>query len=301
MSSYYARNRFNRPVTRQSLLPGVINDKDAARLKNIRRDYGNPPKMPQPADFGLTHDEMGLIETFNQKIHSFNRRWKIIKNLVMFLVGAPVYILGFYIVTEDWTAIWAFWGIALAGVIGDFCAKKIVRSPQPLHNQTSAVNSYNTLIAGYSAAVNDYPRLMALERSDFEVKAKENFWLSLSGFEFEKEIAALYSKLGYAAIKTRNTGDGGIDIILNDKQGKKTVVQCKAHKNAVGPHVVRDLFGVMTSEKAGGILINLGGFTQGVADFAQGKGIQLVDITGVLALQERVANGGTGSGTARKS
>jgi HJR/Mrr/RecB family endonuclease len=49
------------------------------------------------------------------------------------------------------------------------------------------------------------------------------------------------------------------------KDGKKIVVQCKAHRNPVGPNVVRELYGTMFHAGADAAkLVALGGFTQGV-------------------------------------
>ena len=66
-----------------------------------------------------------------------------------------------------------------------------------------------------------------------------------------------------------------------------TIVQCKNHQNPVGPSVVRELYGVMMSEKSkDGILICSGGFTKGVYDFVEGKPIELWDINKIVEMNE---------------
>ncbi len=78
--------------------------------------------------------------------------------------------------------------------------------------------------------------------------------------------------------------DGGVDVEL--RMGKdKYVVQCKHWKaQAVGVSIVRELFGVMTAEgAAGGFVVASGPFTAEAAKFVDGRPIQLVDATRLIA------------------
>ncbi len=90
-------------------------------------------------------------------------------------------------------------------------------------------------------------------KKEFEawfVRAQTEFWKSLTGKQFEHEFASVLNRNGYDIEKvTRGSGDGGVDIIAH-KGWHKVVVQCKAHKNPVGPSVVRDLYGAMKHAKA---------------------------------------------------
>ena len=125
-----------------------------------------------------------------------------------------------------------------------------------------------------------------------EIKRKETgYWFSLSGWEFEEEVSRLFQKAGCSSVvKTKGSGDGGIDLILTDEDGTKTLVQCKAHKKEVGPHVARDLYGAMHSAGISkGIIISLGGVTQGVRDFIKGKDISIIDVNGIIKFQEEVS------------
>lgn len=113
---------------------------------------------------------------------------------------------------------------------------------------------------------------------------QREYWLSLSGREFEKEIAWMYNQLGYKVELTPTTGDGGIDIKLW-KNGIFSVIQCKNHRQRVSVDVVRDLFGTMNKVGAtSGILICSGGFTRGVFDFVRGLPIQLIDIDNLFQI-----------------
>ena len=101
-------------------------------------------------------------------------------------------------------------------------------------------------------------------------------WMSLSGREFERELGALFLQAGFYVEYTPSSGDQGVDLILQ-KNGKTTVVQCKSHRNPVGPAVARELYGSFHHFSAdSAILACTGGFTQGVKEFVRGKPITLV-------------------------
>ncbi|MGO4887283.1 restriction endonuclease [Anaerobacillus sp. MEB173] len=61
----------------------------------------------------------------------------------------------------------------------------------------------------------------------------------MSGIEFEKRMAILFSNLGYKASITPNNDFGG-DIILESKDNKKTVIQCKRWNNKVDVKAVQE-------------------------------------------------------------
>ena len=110
------------------------------------------------------------------------------------------------------------------------------------------------------------------------------YWDSLDGHQFEHEVASVFRGQGYNAVVTKGSGDGGVDVILT-KNNERIAVQCKAHSNPVGPAVIRDLYGTMTSggyTKA--ILVSKSGFTKGVYEFASGKPIELLSLNDILAM-----------------
>jgi hypothetical protein len=115
----------------------------------------------------------------------------------------------------------------------------------------------------------------------------EQYWKSLRGIAFETSLGKLYSSMGYSVRQTKGSGDEGIDLVL-EKDGTKTVVQCKGHQKPVGVGVVRDLYGAMMhfgAERA--ILACPAGFTQGVVRFVADKPIHLV------SARELIEMGGT--------
>lgn len=115
-------------------------------------------------------------------------------------------------------------------------------------------------------------------------KKYAKYWLNLSGYQFEKEVAKLYKTRGYGVQVTKGSGDGGIDIFL-EKAGRRYGVQCKNHHKAIGPAAIRDLYGAMSHEGLdAGIFIASSGYTKGAKEFARNKAITLLDINNVLRM-----------------
>lgn len=103
-------------------------------------------------------------------------------------------------------------------------------------------------------------------------------------------MAEAFRRQGYAVDYSLGRGaDGGVDIILK-KDGRKSLVQCKQWKVfSIGAPVIREMFGLMTAEKADeAIIVTTGKFTRDAKTFAEGKPIRLVDGPQLLALVQSV-------------
>jgi len=108
---------------------------------------------------------------------------------------------------------------------------------------------------------------------------------SFSWREFETLVAQAFRERGYTVRERGGNGpDGGVDIELR-MGADKYLVQCKHWKaQSVGVVVVRELFGVMTAERAvGGFVVASGGFTKEATQFADGRSIELVDANRLIA------------------
>lgn len=101
------------------------------------------------------------------------------------------------------------------------------------------------------------------------------------GRSLEEQTLLLVKMMGFRATTTKKTHDGGIDIIAfsDDPIIKgKYIIQCKDYSGPVGEPPIRDLYGVVQSERANkGILITTSTFTKAARDFASGKPIELID------------------------
>ena len=114
------------------------------------------------------------------------------------------------------------------------------------------------------------------------LRTKMTWWQTLGGQRFEQEIGLLFKKRGYQVQLMGKTGDGGIDIVISEGM-EEIIIQCKAHKNPIGPHVVRDLYGVLTHSKAKEAwVISVSRFTKGSFEFAKNKPIRLITIEDIL-------------------
>lgn len=98
---------------------------------------------------------------------------------------------------------------------------------------------------------------------------------------FELLCAKYYELSGFRSETIRCGADGGIDVKLYRVDPSKpiAIVQCKAWNGTqVGVAPVRELLGVMTSEKVGrGIFLTTSTFTKDALAFAEINPIQLLD------------------------
>jgi restriction system protein len=102
---------------------------------------------------------------------------------------------------------------------------------------------------------------------------------SLRWKEFEELVAEAYRRKGYSVSENKSPGsDGGIDLVLT-KSGNSYLVQCKQWRTQkVNVRVVREMYGVMTAERATGVIIITSGvFTHDAKAFAENKPIDLIE------------------------
>lgn len=103
----------------------------------------------------------------------------------------------------------------------------------------------------------------------------------MTGYEFEDYISGVLNQYGFSVSKTSYSHDGGIDLLATYEKplfAGKYIIQCKNWVGAVGQPEVRDLYGVVMSERANkGILITPSDFTEQAYEFAKDKNIELVN------------------------
>ncbi len=102
---------------------------------------------------------------------------------------------------------------------------------------------------------------------------------ALSWKDFEELVGEAYRRKGYSVVENHGAGaDGGIDLRLK-KAGNLFLVQCKHWKSQkVDVRVAREMYGLMTAERAAGVIIITSGlFTQEAKLFAENKPIDLVE------------------------
>jgi restriction system protein len=103
----------------------------------------------------------------------------------------------------------------------------------------------------------------------------------LSPRNFEHLTERLYSSMDYETWLTQPTRDGGRDIIAKINIGAKQeflLIECKRYADTIDVGKVRELYGVVNSEKANrGVLVTSGRFTIDAQKFADDNSIQLID------------------------
>jgi HJR/Mrr/RecB family endonuclease len=209
--------------------------------------------------------------------------YKIVFGMVAMFVGflfpfwplvvmAPIqrrrYIL--YNMTVAWGMMALFW-----------IASRFAPYPITFHLIPEPFNSILFFVAGAALITAQIWRRYR-QRRDLQIKADQARSVDdlhrLSPTEFENMVVEFYTMMGHKANRTGATGDHGVDVIVQAKNGEKWVVQCKRWRGNVGEPVVRDFYGVMQHEKADkGAIVTTGIFTPQAKEWAKGKPISLVE------------------------
>lgn len=101
----------------------------------------------------------------------------------------------------------------------------------------------------------------------------------MSGREFEIFIAEVYEDLGYKSKLTPESGDQGVDILINDFLGKKIAVQTKRYTGSVGNAAVQEVIaGRIFYGCSKAIVVTNSTFTKSAAHLARQDGnVELID------------------------
>ncbi len=246
-------------------------EKELAALQ-IRRSQGTnsadsvrASRRPRPEDFGLPPSDVQSIEKAIKRGMKVNRYFSWLLYAFAITGGLVVWKTSsglFALVVFSW--------FLLMGLTASD-SKRLIKLWN--YRKRRLIDTY------YRFEIAWWSHFRQLEKTSID------FWYSLSGRDFEIEIAELFRTHGYTVNVTGGSGDKGVDLIMY-KGGKCTIVQCKRYKNPANPAIVRELYGTLTATDAqDAILVCIGGFTSGVYNFVRNKPIQLIDIDGILALQ----------------
>ena len=264
-------------------------------------------REPELQDFGVTPEEYALYRTNGPSRH-FHEGDRIAAWITF---GIPlVVVIVVSVVTQDILEgiLWGIVGVIpsfVVGVVvsglGETFKRNRARSRLLESPVASQIKLYEKAISTYTEEERETERQQREAeriRRDAETarlkverarrRKLEDYWMSLSGADFERELANVLRALGYRVKLTPSSGDDGVDLILK-RPDKTIVVQCKAHKNPVGPAIARELLGSMIHFKADqAILACTGGFTRGVEEFVRDKPIDLVSVSGLARLGAQV-------------
>lgn len=102
--------------------------------------------------------------------------------------------------------------------------------------------------------------------------------LSLEWKRFEEVCREYLIATGLNARLTQSGADGGIDIEIYKENNTLCLVQCKAWVWKISVKEIRELYGIMASEKVNnGIFITTSSYTQDAITFSKEKNIRLFD------------------------
>lgn len=242
-------------------------------------------KKPEPGDYGATLEEIERFRSAQQQINSF-----IDSGPVMWLLIPSSFAIIFGAAYLTFTAS-GWWVFLLPFGPGLFGLGSILRWIAFRKTSVRQIRHFNIDLAAYQSDLAAHQ--LSVKRTQLD------FWRSLSGRGFERELAALFRGNGYNVSLTPVSGDLGVDIELR-KGDHFAVVQCKALKQPVGPSAVRELYGTLVAQHADeGILASVSGFTPGARQFASNKPIMLMGLQEIIALQSDLNPGGPDGGARR--
>lgn len=117
--------------------------------------------------------------------------------------------------------------------------------------------------------------------------SKHNDWsidllMSLEWKRYEeicKEVLAIKENERFNVSTTKMGADGGIDLKITDKKNNVVALgQCKAYNSIIGVAFIRELFGVMASEKVeAGYFFTTSKFSNDAIEFANKNKITLIN------------------------
>lgn len=238
------------------------------------------PIEPTLKDFGLTPEDL-------QTLPELGRRPRVIA-LGLFIIGTLYFMEGHWFEGKSTASalistifrliqsgFFALFPALFAVLILEWMESKIQRARHPkliLHQR------YKQALIRWKHQRQQYDLWL--------IRQSKAHWRSLNGIDFEKEVGRLYQRLGFQVSMTPTTGDGGVDLLLR-KDGRLTVVQCKAHQKKVPIGVARELAAAMRDFKADAAIIAcLEGVTKPVRDYIQDKPIHIVDLDDLIRMHQ---------------
>jgi hypothetical protein len=243
---------------------------------------GPAPIAPTLSEFGLTEEDVErLLRLWLYEFSIVYPKLSYFRTHLVFCIGS--YVIFFYpnlhLAREHVAGILV---IALLSLIASplfefFLHFVEARIHCALNGNFANYRRYKTALYAYYKSKGAYDARVA--------KRRVEYWRSLSGKAFERELGQSYSRMGYRVTFTPTMADGGVDLVLR-KDGRKTVVQCKTHAKRISISVARELVASMKDFGAdAGIIACLEGVTQPVKEYVKGKQVEVLTVYEIVALQ----------------
>ncbi len=158
-----------------------------------------------------------------------------------------------------------------------------------------AINVINSYWVAHCQILPDYS-LYGLSESTMIIRSRycdckhpRDILLNLKAKEFEWLVEELYKRMNYHTKLTKDSYDGGIDIIAEKFETglkEKILVQCKKYKSIIGVKEIRTLLGVVSDNKATkGVLLCSSNFSTQAKKMAKNNSrIELINYTSFMTL-----------------
>ncbi|MFM8331791.1 MAG: restriction endonuclease [Candidatus Methylumidiphilus sp.] len=123
-----------------------------------------------------------------------------------------------------------------------------------------------------------------VKRLEQRQRLKSNFSIDfskideLSGLEFENLLMDKFLSMGFKVESTPKTGDFGADLIIENNEGTRIIVQCKRFKSKVNLKAVQEVVGAMGHYSGDmGVVITNNSFLNSAVKLAESHDIELWD------------------------
>lgn len=250
-------------------------------------------KKPTLEDFRLTQNDVELYrkqdEQFRDEYEHHIKSIKKISFLITWAISTLIVIIVMLIANSKIfeEKAWVIWIVPVASFFfPSLLIAAIMDGPYKFLDRYDEIKTkhINKVLENkyfkYQEALQEYERYVK--------KTSRDYWINMSGIQFEKEVASLFRSQGYSATVTSATGDGGVDIILI-KGNERIAVQCKHHSRPVGPNDVRALQGVVAAKNfERGIFVSLNGYTTTVYGEVRNSNvkIELLELKDILKMSK---------------
>ena len=122
---------------------------------------------------------------------------------------------------------------------------------------------------------------------------------TMNPYGFERLTQRVLRECGFTQVEvTKKSGDGGIDgtgkLKINGIFSFNVAFQCKRYSGLVGPGVIRDFRGSLTTDIEKGVLITTGTFSKSAKEEASNPGKQQIDLIDGEELISKIAEYGIG-------
>jgi hypothetical protein len=172
-----------------------------------------------PADLGLTPDELESLQRRNANRAARFKR-----------VAAPLAYAAWFAVFV-WCS-WIFYEHDANLISSLWVAFFATGLPFAILLEVAKEWGLDSWMAGLDPRPGLYDSAVRARKASL-LRLERDFWTSLSGVAFEREVAALLRRLGHTVREIGGAGDEGIDLWCDS-----TPIQCKRHAARIAPHVV---------------------------------------------------------------